>query len=131
MSLPLSLEGYSLYIRKGIKKAPKGKSESPWSLHMISFWKITFINSPEVQRQVVWSKGMVGYDSRKIAQNRTGVKRNFRHPFSIIFQTQDRKGNHNLLGVAQANQKLLMRAITFKRASLNPGFDIRKIAKSK
>ena len=53
---------------------------------------------------------MVGYDSRKIAQNRTGVKRDFRHPFSIIFQTQDRKGNHNLLGVAQANQKLLMRA---------------------
>jgi hypothetical protein len=77
---------------------------------MISFWKITFINSPEVQRQVVWSKGMVGYDSRKIAQNRTGVKRDFRHPFSIIFQTQDRKGNHNLLGVAQANQKLLMHA---------------------
>ena len=78
---------------------------------MRSFWEIAFINSPEVQGQVVWSKGMVGYDSRKIAQNRTGVKRDFRHPFSIIFQTQDRKENHNLLGVAQANQKLLMRAM--------------------
>jgi hypothetical protein len=38
------------------KKAPKGRSKSPWSLHMRSFWKILFINSPEVQRQVVWSK---------------------------------------------------------------------------
>ena len=29
------------------RKAPKGNSESPWSLHMRSFWKITFINPPE------------------------------------------------------------------------------------
>jgi hypothetical protein len=35
------------------KKAPKGKSESLWSLHMRSFWKITFINPPEIHRQVV------------------------------------------------------------------------------
>jgi|MudIll2142460700_1097286.scaffolds.fasta_scaffold1244087_2 hypothetical protein len=70
---------------------------------MRSFWEIAFINSPEVQGQVVWSKGMVGYDSRKIAQNRTGVKRDFRLPFTIIFQTQDRKGNHNLLGAAPAS----------------------------
>jgi hypothetical protein len=31
----------------GMKKAPKRISESPWSLHMRSFWKITFINPPE------------------------------------------------------------------------------------
>jgi hypothetical protein len=35
------------------EKAPKGISESPWSLHMRSFWKTHFINPPEVQRQVV------------------------------------------------------------------------------
>jgi len=34
-------------------KAPKGKSESPWSLHIRSFWKIHFINPPEVRGQVV------------------------------------------------------------------------------
>jgi hypothetical protein len=34
-------------------KAPKGKAETPWSLHMRSFWKILFINSPEVRGQVV------------------------------------------------------------------------------
>jgi hypothetical protein len=34
-------------------KAPKGSSESPWSLHMISFWKITFINSPEVRGRLL------------------------------------------------------------------------------
>jgi hypothetical protein len=34
------------------KKTPKGKSESPWSLHIGSFWKTHFINPPEVQGQV-------------------------------------------------------------------------------
>jgi hypothetical protein len=34
---------------------------------------------------------MVGYDSRKLAQNRTDVKRDFGIPFCTIFQTQDRK----------------------------------------
>jgi hypothetical protein len=36
-----------------IKKAPKGSSESPWSLHIRSFGKIHFINPPEEQGQVV------------------------------------------------------------------------------
>jgi hypothetical protein len=49
------------------------------------FWKTHFINPPEVGGQVVRSKGMVGYDDRKIAQNRTGVKRDFRFFFSTIF----------------------------------------------
>jgi len=35
------------------KKTPKGKSESPWSLHIGSFWKTHFINPPEVQGQAV------------------------------------------------------------------------------
>jgi hypothetical protein len=35
------------------KKAPKGSSESPWSLHIRSFWKIHFINPPEAQTQVM------------------------------------------------------------------------------
>jgi len=35
------------------KKAPKGKSESPWSLHIRSFWKTHFINPPEEQGRVV------------------------------------------------------------------------------
>jgi len=34
-------------------KAPKGRSESPWSLHTRSFWKVQFINPSEVQGQVV------------------------------------------------------------------------------
>jgi len=35
---------------KGLKiKAPKGKSESPWSLYIGHFRKIHFINPPEVQ----------------------------------------------------------------------------------
>jgi hypothetical protein len=34
-------------------KAPKGKSESPRSLHIGAFWKTHFINPPEVQGQVV------------------------------------------------------------------------------
>jgi len=37
------------YLLSAIKKAPKGKSETPWSLHMRPFWKIRFINSPEEQ----------------------------------------------------------------------------------
>ena len=35
------------------RKAPEGNSESPWSLHIRSFWKIHFINPPEVQGQIV------------------------------------------------------------------------------
>jgi len=30
-----------------IKKAAKGNSKSPWSLHIGSFWKTHFINPPE------------------------------------------------------------------------------------
>jgi len=33
-------------------KAPKGKSETPWSLHIRTFWETHFINPPEVQGQV-------------------------------------------------------------------------------
>jgi hypothetical protein len=45
-------EELSVYKIKKIKggqsrKAPKGRSESPWSLHTRSFWKIHFINPPE------------------------------------------------------------------------------------
>ena len=92
------------------------------------FRKIHFINPPEVQGQVVWSNGIVGYDSRKIAQNRTGVKRDFMLPFSTIFQTQDRKGNHNILGVAPARQKLLLRANLRYSAFLKLRFDVRNIS---
>jgi len=80
------------------RKAPKGNSESPWSLHIRSFWKIHFINPPEEQGQVVRSKGMVSCDGLKIAQNRKSVKRDFGFPFSTIFQTQDRKGPQHLGG---------------------------------
>jgi hypothetical protein len=38
---------------RGRKKAPKGNSESPWSLPMRSFWKTHFINPPEVRGQIV------------------------------------------------------------------------------
>jgi hypothetical protein len=34
---------------------------------------------------------MVGYDNRKVAQNRTSVKQDFGLPFSTLFQAQDRK----------------------------------------
>jgi hypothetical protein len=44
-------------LRKA-KKAPKGKSESPWSLHIRSSWKTHFINPPEVQGQVF---GLLSY----------------------------------------------------------------------
>jgi hypothetical protein len=44
ISLPLSSEDYGLDIRKGIKKTPKGISESSWSLHIGSFWETHFIN---------------------------------------------------------------------------------------
>jgi hypothetical protein len=30
------------------EKAPKGNYDSPWSLHIGTFWKIHFINPPEV-----------------------------------------------------------------------------------
>jgi hypothetical protein len=40
---------FSGYERKG----SKGKSESPWSLHMGIFWEIHFINPPEVHGQFV------------------------------------------------------------------------------
>ncbi len=35
------------------ENAPKGKSESPWSLHLGSFRKILFINPPEVKAQII------------------------------------------------------------------------------
>jgi hypothetical protein len=35
------------------RKAPKGTSESPWSLHIKSLWKNHFINPPEEQRQII------------------------------------------------------------------------------
>jgi hypothetical protein len=35
------------------EKAAKGNSESPWSLLIRSFWKIQFINPPEVRGQVL------------------------------------------------------------------------------
>jgi hypothetical protein len=46
------------YIKKGFsrreeKKAPKGTSESLWSLHIRSFWKIHFINPPEIQGRFI------------------------------------------------------------------------------
>jgi len=59
-----------------IKKAPNGKSESTWSLHIGSFWKIHFINPPEVQGQVV---GLLIYglenDDAKISKFPIGVNR--------------------------------------------------------
>jgi hypothetical protein len=42
-----------LFFGHQTRKAPKGKSESPWSLHIRSFWKTHFINPPEEQGQVV------------------------------------------------------------------------------
>jgi len=75
--------------------------------------------SPEVRGQTVSLKAMVDCDSRKIAQNRTGVKRDFRLPFRTIFQTQDRKGNHNLLGVAAASQKLRLPASSLNSKPLS------------
>jgi len=35
------------------RAAPKGKSESPWGLHIGSFWEIHFINPPEVQGKIL------------------------------------------------------------------------------
>jgi hypothetical protein len=35
------------------KKPPGGEGKFPWSLHIGAFWKIHFINPPEVQGQVV------------------------------------------------------------------------------
>jgi hypothetical protein len=42
------------------RKAPKESSKSPWSLHIRSFWKIHFINPPEVRGQVVRLKRKEG-----------------------------------------------------------------------
>ena len=84
------------------RKAPKGKSESPWGLHIRSFWKIHFINPPDEQGQAVRSKGMVGCDDRKIAQNsqnRKDVKRDSRLPLGSIFRHEVVR-NHDALGVA-------------------------------
>ena len=53
---------------------------------------------------------MVGYDNRKVAQNRKGVKRDFGLPVSTLFQAQGRKGNHNILGLATIYQNLRDRA---------------------
>ena len=80
-------------------KKLQGNIRIPWSLRMRSFWKISFIYPPEVRGQIVSLKEMVGYDSRKIAQNRTGVKGDFGLSFSSIFQTQDRKEPQHLGGV--------------------------------
>jgi hypothetical protein len=41
---------------------------------------------------------MVGYDSRKIAQNWTGGKQDFRGPLSTIFKPQDPKESQHLGG---------------------------------
>jgi hypothetical protein len=35
------------------KKDSEEKYKSPWSLHMRSFWKITFINPPEEQGKLL------------------------------------------------------------------------------
>jgi hypothetical protein len=45
------LKKWALLLRR--KKAPKGKSETPWSHHIRSFWIIRFIDPPEVHGQVV------------------------------------------------------------------------------
>ena len=44
-------------------------------------------------------------------------------------EAQDRKENHNLLGVASAIQKLRLRAIPWKLKSRKAGSDIQKIPK--
>jgi hypothetical protein len=46
--------------RKTEMKGSKGIQESPWSLHIGSFWKILFIYPPEVQGQVVRLKRKEG-----------------------------------------------------------------------
>jgi len=46
-------QGQRTILERQKGEAPKGKSESVWSLHMGSFWKIHFINPPEVEDQVV------------------------------------------------------------------------------
>jgi hypothetical protein len=50
---PFPIKRMPIPERKAKRKAPKGTSESPWSLHIRSFWKILFINPPEAQSQVV------------------------------------------------------------------------------
>ena len=46
-------QGQRTILERQKGEAPKGKSESVWSLHMGSFRKIHFINPPEVEDQVV------------------------------------------------------------------------------
>ena len=41
---------------------------------------------------------MVGYDNRKVAQNRKGVKRDFGLPGSTLFQAQGRKEPQHIGG---------------------------------
>jgi hypothetical protein len=111
-------------MNDGNKKAPK-ELKSLRSLHIRFFWKIHFItNLPEVQGYADSLKEMVSYDSQKIAQNWKGVKRDFRFPFDPYFQPQDRKRNHNLLGVAPTSQKLLLRANSFNSLSFKLGPDM-------
>jgi len=69
MVLLLLVEELQLFLygriiqKRAKKKAPKGQPESPWSLHMRSFWKITFINSPEEQGKLLLSQKRWDYDS--------------------------------------------------------------------
>jgi hypothetical protein len=62
-------------LKKG-KKAPKGSSESPWSLYMRSFWKMAFTNPPEEGGQVVrWlNYGKDIYDA-KVSKSPSWVNR--------------------------------------------------------
>jgi hypothetical protein len=104
-------------LHSEIKKAPEIK-EFPgafWSLYIRSFWKIHFINPPGEQGQAVRSKGMVGCDDRKIAQNRKGVKRDFRLPLGSIFGHWIVR-NYNILWGASAFKRLLLRAIMWNSA---------------
>jgi len=52
-NLSVNDQGTGRFLITKASKAPKGKSESPWSLHNGSFWKIHFINPPEVKGQIV------------------------------------------------------------------------------
>lgn len=64
-------------------------------------------------------KGMVGYDSRKVAPNRTPVKQDFRLPLVSFFRHRMVR-NHNILGVTPFYQNLRLRAnsLTAKRLSI-------------
>ena len=93
MRVALSMQiqdGWLFWVKT--RKASKGNSGSPWSLHIGSFWKTHFINPPEVRGQVVSLKEMVGCDSRKIAQNRTGVKRDIAFLYVPTFKCKTSGG---------------------------------------